>query len=216
MEVDAEGFERLLPKWSHVINMGRVARGGQGKPVERVKAVVQSDAYSSGHMVVASANFAQIVWCARNELRSRNAGKNTQSFERAGYIGTLQTVKVMLPLMNCPYEMSSLEAMQVNAGGGGSDASHDGKLRAGARVAVHEAVKHAGTCGFADGRGDGRNGGIGVSGNIHTLMVDEVLLRDKGQTDLRGPKRSQKHIDEPARSPCGPGGILCWLDVWKG
>jgi hypothetical protein len=43
-----------------------------------------------------------------------------------------------------------------------------------------------------------------------------VLLRGKGQTDLRGPKRSQTHIDEPARSHCWPGGILCWVDVWKG
>ena len=80
MEIDAEGFERLLPKCSHVVNVVRAVRRGDGKPAQRVKAVVQGNADGSGHMVVASASGAQIVWCVRNEPRSRNASENTQSF----------------------------------------------------------------------------------------------------------------------------------------
>jgi hypothetical protein len=69
-----------------------------------------------------------------------------------------------------------LQAIQVCARGGRADLRQHGKLSAGSCIAVHQAVQHARSRRFPDGRGDSGDGGIGVALYIHTLMVNEVFL----------------------------------------
>jgi hypothetical protein len=60
-------------------------------------------------------------------------------------------------------------------------------------MAIHQAVQHARTRRFADGRGNSGGGAIGVAFHIHTLMVNEVFLFDKRHTvDVHRDKRSRR------------------------
>jgi hypothetical protein len=43
-------------------------------------------------------------------------------------------------------------------------------------VTVHQAIKHASSCRFADGRRDSGDRSVNVVLDIHTLTMDELLM----------------------------------------
>jgi hypothetical protein len=61
------------------------------------------------------------------------------------------------------------------------------ELGARSRMAVDQAVEHAGACQFADGRGNRRSGGVGV-GDIHASIVDELSVPNNWHTASAGPR----------------------------
>jgi DNA-binding transcriptional MocR family regulator len=54
-------------------------------------------------------------------------------------------------------------------------AGHDRKLGARPRMTVHQAAEHAGARRLADGRGNPGDRGLGITFDIHTLMLDEAF-----------------------------------------
>lgn len=140
---------------------------------------MKSNADGAGQMIVASASGTQFAGCVRDKFLAGKAGQNTEAFEGAGDRRTFQAVKAVLTLMDDTDKVCGFQALQVHAGGGGTDAGHYSKFGAGARVAVHQTVEHAGARRFTNSCGDRRNGSIGVQVYIHTLMIDEAFLQGK-------------------------------------
>src|SRR5271157_5611518 len=89
----------------------------------------------------------------------------------------------------------------MHARGRWADAGHNGELRAGTRVAIHQAIEHASPCGFADGRGDSGNGGVRVIRDIHTLILNESFLQCNWQTVQDAAKRPCYRTDQSPRGP---------------
>jgi hypothetical protein len=102
------------------------------------------------------------------------SGEDAEALEGAGDVGRGERVVAMTTLDMDADEVFRLEAVEVDAGGGGGDFRDDGQFGAGAGVTVHERVEHAGAGGLADGGGDG---GDGV---VDALVCDErgARLRD--------------------------------------
>ena len=141
---------------------------------------MQRDAQAACDVIVASPRSAQAIWRPGHECVAGAAGEDAQGFKSGGHVRTFQTVIAMFSLGEHFYQALGLEAVEVDAGGGGSYVSEHRKLGAGACAAVHEGVEHACAGGFADGSGNFGDGSIGVvfgiHSDIHTLMVDEVFL----------------------------------------
>src|SRR5713226_1653539 len=135
---------------------------------------MQRDAQSARDVIVASSRRSQPVWRVRHERVAGSAGKHAQGFECGGHVDPFQTVVAMLSLGEQLYQSLRLQPLQVHASGRRGYLSDHGKLGAGSRTAVGKAVEHAGACGLTDGRGN--CGGSFVVLDIHSLMVNEVLM----------------------------------------
>src|SRR5205814_4549136 len=134
--------------------VGMITGSRSGEPSKLEEAVVERSANAAGDMVVAGSRGAQPVRRCRLEFRARSVGEDTESFECPRHLGSEQCVVTMLALPDHGDETLCLQTVEVNARGGRAHTCDDGKLRAGARAIVDQAVQHAGTRWFSDGRGN--------------------------------------------------------------
>jgi hypothetical protein len=102
-----------------------------------VKTIVEGDAECAGDVVIAGAGGAEAIRSTRNEGAGRGAGEDAEGFECAGHLAVLEIVITMFALDHYGDQMFVLEAAQVHAGGGGSDAGKDSQLGGGSRTAIH-------------------------------------------------------------------------------
>lgn len=82
----------------------------------------------------------------------------------------------------CGHQAISFETVEMRAGSWRSDFANNGQFRAGARVAIEEAVEHAGARRLADGGCDTRDSGIHWNICSHSFTVIEVCLQGKRDT----------------------------------
>jgi hypothetical protein len=200
IHVNAERLEGFRAAGREVV--GHVRCGGiAGKPAKGGKAIMEGNAEGAGDVIVTGAGGTQRAGGIGYERLSRTAGENAEGFEGVGDAGAVKAVIAMLALSENLDEEEFLEAEEMDAGGGGSDFGEHGEFGAGAGAAVHEAVKHAGPGGFADGGGDGASGGIGISGSrdIHSLMVDESWLRRNWHSGGLTPGRGRRRPNTAAK-----------------
>jgi hypothetical protein len=83
----------------------------------------------------------------------------------------------MLALRDELDETPGLEPLQVDASCGRCDVGNHRQFGAGARVTVQERIEHPGPRGFTDRGSYGGNRLVRVE-NIHSLILNEVLMRD--------------------------------------
>src|SRR6185437_5565459 len=134
IDVDAERREpggAFFRERVRVVALSGLAR----QPSQRDQSIVQRDAERAGHVVVAAACRAQVVWSARDEGIPRLAGKHRQAFEQIGYALVVQAVVAMLALRDDADERFRLEALEVRTGRGRRNVGDQGQLSGGARVA---------------------------------------------------------------------------------
>ena len=144
---------------------GEAGRGGSAEgldPARLKETVVEGDGDGSGHVVVTGAGGAERLGRAGDEGAGSAASEDAEALEGAGDVGGGERVVAMAALDVDADEVLRFEAVEVDAGGGGGDLRDDGEFGAGAGVAVHEGVEHAGAGGLADGGGDGGDGGVGA------------------------------------------------------
>lgn len=157
------------------VKMRRIAV--RAEPPEGRHAIVERNAQRAGNVVVTSARGAQRAGSAGDEGLAGTAGEDAESLESVGDIRAVQAVIAVLALREQFDEAASFEALQVNAGGRGADFREHGQFGAGAGAPIEKAIKHAGAGGFANGGGDGRSSEVGIFADIHSLMINESLLR---------------------------------------
>jgi hypothetical protein len=68
------------------------------------------------------------------------------------------------------------QSIEVRARGGRSHVSHNRKLSACSRMAIHQAEEYANSRGFPDGRRNSGDHSVSVVFYIHTLIIDEVFM----------------------------------------
>jgi hypothetical protein len=94
-------------------------------------------------MVVTSARGSQPAGRIRYKLAARGAGEDAQSLQKFANDGPIQTVVAMLSLGQHLNQTRGLQTIQVCASRGWIYARDDGKLSAGSRPAIQQAVQHA-------------------------------------------------------------------------
>jgi hypothetical protein len=77
-----------------------------------------------------------------------------------------------------------LESIQMHARRGRTHVSYLGKLGAGSRVLVQQAIQDARSCRFANGGTDSRDSGVLTGNDIHILILDESLKFHKWRSLL--------------------------------
>lgn len=82
----------------------------------------------------------------------------------------------MLPLDDDLDQTLCFQPIQMYTCGRWTHVSHQRKLGAGSRVAIHQGIEHASPCRFADGPSN--SGDSHVSFDNHTLILDEAFLQD--------------------------------------
>jgi hypothetical protein len=138
--------------------VGGTGNGGAAEgldPAGAEEAVVEGDGDGSGHVVVAGARGAKMLGGVGDEGTGSASGEDAETLKSAGDVGRGERVVAMAALDVNADEILGFEAVEVDAGGGGGNFRDDGEFGAGAGVAVHEGVEHAGAGGLADGGGDG-------------------------------------------------------------
>lgn len=180
-EVEAEGGECAGSFGGEVVcgegGRGGAAGGGSAEgldPAGAKETVVEGDGDGSGHVVVAGARSAEMLRGVGDEGAASAPGEDAEALEGAGDVGRGEREVAVTPLGVDANEIFRFEAVEVDAGGGGGDFRDDGEFGAGAGVAVHEGVEHAGAGGLADGGGDGGDG------------VVDALVGDGCGSRLRG------------------------------
>lgn len=139
---------------------------------------MQRDTQRAGDVIVASAGRAQPVGRVGHEGVARSARQHAQGFKGSRYVIPIKTVITMLALGEYFHQALRFQALQMDAGGRGSDLRYYCKLSAGAGTAIGQAIEHAGARRLTNRRCNSRDRRIRVLAYIHTLMVDEVFLFD--------------------------------------
>jgi len=170
-------------------------RGGR-EPSQSRKAVMKRDTEGTGDVVVAGTGGAQGAGGVGDKGSVGAASEDTEGFEGGGDIGAGQAEVPVLTLSEDLDQTLIFQALEVSAGGGGSDVTNDGEFGSGAGAPVREAVEHAGAGGFADGGGDAGDGCIGMLADIHSLMVNEVFL----QGNWHSASCERGHANHPPRN----------------
>src|ERR1700730_2603223 len=127
-------------------------------------------------MVIASARRAQAVWSARNKDVASAASEHTERLQSPGHVLSIQTVVVMLALDEHFHQSLRFQPVEVRAGGRCGHFRHCRQLGTGLGAPVEKEGDQAGAGGLTDRGGDTAHCRIRMWFNIHTLMVNEVLL----------------------------------------
>lgn len=72
---------------------------------------MEGDADGAGQVIVASTRGAQFAGSAGDKLFAREAGQDAEAFERGGDLRSLQTVEVMLALIDEADEVCGFQAL---------------------------------------------------------------------------------------------------------
>lgn len=168
IDIDTEGGERVSAVQTELVAWGEPAQG--------LETVVQRHAQGAGQMVITGTGGAEAAGRMGHEFQGA-AGEDAEPFEGSGYSGPFEAVITMLPLHAQFDEAFGSEAVEVRAGGGGSDLGHHGQFGAGAGVAVHQTIEHARTGRLADGRRDSGDRRFDRILDRHTSMIDESPAR---------------------------------------
>jgi hypothetical protein len=104
------------------------------------------------------------------------AGEDAQPFKNMGDVGPIQTVVAMLSLHQDSDQIRCLQPAQVYACGRWTHLSHNCKLGACSRMAVHQAIENASSRRFADSRRNSRDRRVIVVYDIHTLILNESSM----------------------------------------
>src|ERR1700677_2052755 len=114
-----------------------------------------------------------------------------------------QTVVVMLSLHQNLDQIRRLEPAQVYARGRRAHLSHDCKLGACSRMAVHQAIKDAPSLRFTDSGRNLRGRLVVMLFDIHTLILNELFLSSSPHNPNHADSQANNPADEPPPSDFG-------------
>jgi hypothetical protein len=176
VDVNFQVAKRSGSCWCDVVRMVPGRSGGE--PSQCYETVVKRYSDTPGDVIVTGSGGSRAVGRRGYKPRVRTARQNRESFQDTGNVGSTQTVIPVLALPHNPNQAVQPQTVQVRARRRWTHVRDHGKLGARSRVVVDQAIKHSGSRRFADGSGDARRPEVYLSFDIHTVIVDEVLIRD--------------------------------------
>jgi hypothetical protein len=145
------------------------------QPVKIHKALMKQHSHGPSDVVVAGPCRAQAVRRLRQEVVPRTTRNNAKPFKSARNTATCQAVIAVLALNDHLNQLRRPEAVQVNAGRGGADASGDRKLSTRTCMAIQKRKEHARPRWLTNGGSNTGDGDVGWVVNKHGFILGEVL-----------------------------------------